>query len=102
MAEACGSRTAKLNSKARILATLRPTLKANWNKRNKGDSQLRSEKERAQELQWAMEAMLKHERETAPDDADKLLTTGWLAKAEEALQMFKEICETHSAAKTTP
>ena len=48
--------------------------------------------ERASELQWAMEAHQKFCGETPPDDADKLLTTGWLATAEEALLMFKEIC----------
>ena len=48
--------------------------------------------ERALELQWALQAVLEHESEPPPDDADKLLTTGWLATAEEALQMFKEIC----------
>jgi hypothetical protein len=48
--------------------------------------------ERASELQWAMEALLKQEGAAPPDDADKLLTTGWLATADEALQMFKEIC----------
>jgi hypothetical protein len=46
----------------------------------------------ASELQWAMEALLKQEGEIPPDDADKILTTGWLATAEEALLMFKEIC----------
>jgi hypothetical protein len=45
----------------------------------------------ASELQWAMDDMLKHDGETPPDDADKLLTTGWLATREEALQMFKEL-----------
>jgi|GEM_PF-6200394 len=48
--------------------------------------------ERALELQWTMQALLKQEGKTPPDDADKILTTGWLATAEEALQMFKEIC----------
>jgi hypothetical protein len=47
----------------------------------------------ASALQWSMQATLKNESETPPDDADKLLTTGWLATAEEALQMFKEICD---------
>jgi hypothetical protein len=46
----------------------------------------------ASELQWAMEAHQKFCGETPPDDADKLLTTGWRATAEEALQMFQEIC----------
>jgi hypothetical protein len=46
----------------------------------------------AQELQWAMDVLLKLEGETPPDDADKLLTTGWLATREEALLMFKELC----------
>jgi hypothetical protein len=46
----------------------------------------------ASELQWAMDALLKQEHETPSDDADKLLTTGWLATAEEALEMFKELC----------
>jgi hypothetical protein len=45
----------------------------------------------ASELQWAMEALLKQEGAAPPDDADKLLTTGWLATAEEALQLFKEL-----------
>jgi hypothetical protein len=49
--------------------------------------------ERALELQWAMEANLKFCGETPSDDADKLLTTGWLATAEEAFQMFKEITD---------
>jgi hypothetical protein len=48
--------------------------------------------ERALELQWCMQALLEREGEVPPDDADKLLTTGWLATAEEALQMFKELC----------
>jgi len=47
--------------------------------------------ERALELQWCVQDALGSE--TPPDDADKILTTGWLATAEEALQMFKEICE---------
>jgi hypothetical protein len=46
----------------------------------------------ASELQWAMEAHKHFCGETPPDDADKLLTTGWLATREEALQMFKELC----------
>jgi hypothetical protein len=48
--------------------------------------------ERALELQWCMQALLEREGEAPPDDADKLLTTGWLATAEEALEMFKELC----------
>ena len=48
--------------------------------------------ERALELQWCMQDPLMHGGETPPDDAGKLLTTGWLATADEALQMFKEIC----------
>jgi hypothetical protein len=47
----------------------------------------------ASELQWAMEAALKYEGAAPPDDADKLLTTGWLATAEDALKMFKELCD---------
>jgi hypothetical protein len=43
------------------------------------------------ELQWCLQALLEQESETPPDEADKRLTTGWLATAEEALQMFKEI-----------
>jgi hypothetical protein len=27
------------------------------------------------------------------EGSDKILTTGWLATAEEALQMFKELCD---------
>jgi hypothetical protein len=46
----------------------------------------------ASALQWSMQAALKQEGEAPPDDADKILTTGWLATADEALQMFKEIC----------
>jgi hypothetical protein len=46
----------------------------------------------ASALQWRMEHVLKQEGEAPVDDADKLLTTGWLATADEALQMFKEIC----------
>jgi hypothetical protein len=49
--------------------------------------------ERALELQWCLQALLEHEGETPSDDADKLLTTGWLATAEEASQMFKELCD---------
>ena len=48
--------------------------------------------ERALELQWVTQYVLKQESEIPPDDADKILTTGWLATAEEALLMFKEIC----------
>jgi hypothetical protein len=51
----------------------------------------------AQELQWAMEAHKHFCGETPPDDADKILTTGWLATAEEALQMFKEITKTEDS-----
>jgi hypothetical protein len=47
----------------------------------------------ASELELAMDAMLKQEVELPPDDADKILTSGWLASAEEALLMFKHICE---------
>lgn len=46
----------------------------------------------ASALQWSMEHVLKQEGEAPVDDADKLLTTGWLATADEALKMFKEIC----------
>ena len=46
----------------------------------------------ASELGWAMEANRKFSGEAPVDDADKLLTTGWLATAEEALKMFMEIC----------
>jgi len=48
--------------------------------------------ERALELQWCMQALLEREGKSPPDDADKLLTTVWLATAEVALQMFKGIC----------
>jgi hypothetical protein len=48
--------------------------------------------ERALELQWCLKSLLEHDGKTPPDDADKLLTTGWLATAEEALQMFKGLC----------
>jgi hypothetical protein len=48
--------------------------------------------ERALELQWCLQAQLEHDGKTPSDDADKLLTTGWLATAEEALEMFKELC----------
>ena len=51
----------------------------------------------AQELQWVMEAHFKLCDETPQDDADKLLTTGWLATAEDALQMFKEITKTEDS-----
>jgi hypothetical protein len=36
---------------------------------------------------------LEHGGEPLNDDANKLLTTGWIATAEEALEMFKGICE---------
>jgi hypothetical protein len=48
--------------------------------------------ERAQELQWSLQDVLKGEG-NPPDGADKILSTGWLATADEALQMFKHICE---------
>jgi hypothetical protein len=56
--------------------------------------------ERAQELQWCLEGTLKLHGETL-SEADKiglqgfkeLLTTGWLATAEDALQMFTDICD---------
>jgi hypothetical protein len=48
--------------------------------------------ERALELQWVVQDVLKHDGETPLDDVDKILTTGWLATAEEALEMFKELC----------
>jgi len=50
------------------------------------------DQEIASMLQRSMQALLEHEGKTPPDDADKILTTGWLATAEEALQMFKHIC----------
>src|ERR1700730_13656019 len=46
----------------------------------------------ASALEWSMQQAIKQEGELPPDDADKLLTTGWLATAEEALQMFQDIC----------
>jgi hypothetical protein len=48
--------------------------------------------ERALELEWVVQDVLKTEGGIPPDDVDKILTTGWLATAEEALQMFMEIC----------
>jgi len=63
--------------------------------------------ERALELQWCLEGELKLRGETTLSEADKiglqgfkeLLTTGWLATAEDALQMFTDICEYQRSSK---
>jgi hypothetical protein len=53
--------------------------------------------ERTQELQQYVESALKQGNEAPVDDADKILTTGWLATAEEGLQFFKEITATEDS-----
>lgn len=57
--------------------------------------------ERALELQWCLEGVSKLYGEKPLDEAGKiglqafkeLLTTGWVVAAEDALEMFTDICE---------
>ena len=58
--------------------------------------------ERALELQWCIQAALEHDSEPPQDDADKILTTDWLATAKEGLQFFKEITKTEDSLIETP